>query len=181
MPGNTWYKGGLRFECTQCGNCCTGEPGYVWVSREEIRRISLFLGRDDEWLDQHQLRRVGFKYSLTERPNGDCVYLVKDAHGQRMCSIYPVRPLQCRTWPFWSVNLKTPGAWAEAAGMCPGMNNGRTYSFEEIEAIRLKKSWEPEELDQKLRAGACGACARSGIAGGSTPAEGPGSRTGDAT
>ena len=27
-----WYRDGLRFECTRCGACCTGAPGYVWVT-----------------------------------------------------------------------------------------------------------------------------------------------------
>jgi len=142
VPTDKWYKGGLRFTCTGCGNCCTGAPGYVWVSREEIRRIAAFLDRDDGWLPRNQLHRVGFKYSLTEKPNGDCIFLQSNRNGQRICSIYPVRPLQCRTWPFWIVNLKSPDAWAEAAETCPGMNNGRPYDFEQIEELRLKKSWE---------------------------------------
>ena len=142
-----WYKDGLRFTCTQCGNCCTGPPGYVWVTREEIRRIAKFLGRTDEWLPDDVLRRVGFKYSLTERSNGDCVYLVSK-NGKRMCSIYPVRPLQCRTWPFWDVNLKSPRAWADAAdNVCPGMNNGKLHSFEHIEKTRLRKSWDEGQVD----------------------------------
>ena len=29
-PGEPWYRDGLRFQCTQCGNCCTGDPGVVW-------------------------------------------------------------------------------------------------------------------------------------------------------
>lgn len=139
-----WYKGGLRFTCTQCGNCCTGAPGYVWVTREEIGRISGFLERDDGWLDKSQLRRVGFRYSLTERSNGDCVFL-QHVDGRRICSIYPVRPLQCRTWPFWNANLKSPGTWADAGETCPGMNNGKSYTFEDIERIRTKKTWEPDE------------------------------------
>ena len=31
-----WYKKGLRFKCTGCGKCCTGSPGYVWVSDDEV-------------------------------------------------------------------------------------------------------------------------------------------------
>jgi len=137
-----WYRGGLRFECTGCGACCTGEPGYVWVTREDIRRIAEFLGRDDGWLPGHILRRVGLRYSLTERPNGDCVFLQPRSEGRRGCAIYPVRPLQCRTWPFWTVNLTSAAAWAEAATRCPGMNNGPTYDFEAIETLRRKKSWD---------------------------------------
>ncbi len=141
-----WYQGGLRFQCTQCGNCCTGPPGYVWVTREEIRRISAFLGRDDEWLPDDVLRRVGFKYSLKEKGNGDCVYL-QNVGGRRICSIYPVRPLQCRTWPFWDINLKSPQTWAEAGDVCPGMNNGKHYDFVQIEQIRTRKSWDEGQTD----------------------------------
>ena len=39
MP-RLWYRDGLQFECTQCGNCCTGDPGYVWVTPEEIKAIA---------------------------------------------------------------------------------------------------------------------------------------------
>lgn len=142
MPDDKWYRDGLRFSCTQCGNCCTGPPGYVWVTREEIRRIAEFLQRDDAWLPKSMLRRVGFKYSLTEKANGDCVFLQPTGEGKRGCSIYPVRPLQCRTWPFWNINLKSPADWAEAAdSTCPGMNNGKHHNFVAIEEVRLKKEW----------------------------------------
>ena len=141
MSREKWYKGGLRFSCMQCGNCCTGAPGYVWVSREEIRRIADFLGRDDEWLPKDQLRRIGFKYSLTEKANGDCIFLQSIGNGKRGCGIYSVRPLQCRTWPFWSSNLRYASAWAEAGETCPGLNNGKNHDFAAIEKIRLKKSW----------------------------------------
>jgi Fe-S-cluster containining protein len=73
------------------------------------------------------------------------VFLHHTAEGKRTCSIYPVRPLQCRTWPFWNHNLRSPSTWAEASDMCPGMNNGKQYNFVRIEEIRLKKDWQPEE------------------------------------
>ena len=41
--GRKWYADGLHFTCQQCGRCCTGEPGYVWVSRAELRLIARFL------------------------------------------------------------------------------------------------------------------------------------------
>lgn len=128
MAEEVWYKDGLRFTCTQCGNCCSGEPGYVWVTKDEIRRIASFRGRDDGWLPEGELRRVGVRYSLTERPNGDCIFLKREG-GKTMCSIYPVRPSQCRTWPFWEVNLRSPEAWAQEAKTCPGMNHGRHHDL----------------------------------------------------
>ena len=135
-----WYRGGLSFECTQCGNCCSGDPGYVWATKEEIRGIAQFLGRDDDWLDKKHLRRVGLRYSLTEKPDGDCIFL-KRADGKSMCSIYPVRPLQCRTWPFWNNVLRSPDSWNATATTCPGMNRGAPYDYVQIEMRRTQKDW----------------------------------------
>lgn len=133
-----WYRAGLAFECMQCGSCCGGAPGYVWVTKKDIKTIARFLGRTDNWLPKTQLRRVGFRYSLTEQANGDCVFLKRE--GERIkCSIYSVRPLQCRTWPFWTSNLTSADAWNRATETCPGINLGRRYDFEAIEKIRTSK------------------------------------------
>ncbi len=140
MAKEKWYVAGLSFECTQCGNCCSGEPGYVWATKEEIAGIAKFLGRTDGTLDKKYLRRVGLRYSLTEKPGGDCIFL-KRADGKSMCGIYPVRPLQCRTWPFWKENLKSADAWNEANQNCPGLNRGEKRDFVQIETIRTQKKW----------------------------------------
>lgn len=140
MPKDKWYRDGLRFSCTQCGNCCSGDPGYVWATKEEIKRIAAFLGREDGTLDKDHLRRVGFRYSLTEKPDGDCIFLKRE-DGKAMCSIYPVRPLQCRTWPFWSEVVRTPDSWARVAKKCPGMNHGAHNDFVQIETTRTQREW----------------------------------------
>lgn len=130
-----WYIGGLHFRCFQCGSCCGGLPGYVWVSKEEILSISSYLGVSPVEFERLYLRRVGSRYSLKEKINYDCVFLERDGSLGR-CKIYPVRPQQCRTWPFWHCNLRDPDSWAEAGSRCPGINRGRLYSAEEIEGIR---------------------------------------------
>ena len=35
-----WYKGGLCFSCKQCGACCSGAPGYVWLEDAEADAIA---------------------------------------------------------------------------------------------------------------------------------------------
>lgn len=136
-----WYQDGLKFTCTQCGNCCSGAPGYVWVTKEDRQNIAAFLGRPDKPLEDRHVRRVGLRHSLTERPGGDCIFL-KTENGKRICGIYPVRPKQCRTWPFWSSNLKTPDAWESAASGCPGMNQGTHHGFVAVEEVRVSNQWE---------------------------------------
>ncbi len=139
MGKDKWYASGLKFECTQCGNCCSGPPGYVWATKAEIRAIADSLGQSDGWLGKEHLRRVGLRYSLTEKPGGDCIFLRREG-GKATCAIYQVRPLQCRTWPFWSAVVRNPSTWAETAETCPGMNNGTHYDFVQIEQTRTKKA-----------------------------------------
>ena len=138
MGKEPWYRDGLRFACTQCGNCCSGDPGYVWVTRDDIRRIAELLRREEGWLGREHLRRVGLRYSLTEHPDGDCIFLQR-ADGKTSCAIHPVRPLQCRTWPFWSENLRSAARWAEAGQKCPGINTGELHPSSVIERLRRGK------------------------------------------
>lgn len=127
-----WYSNGLRFQCTQCGNCCTGGPGAVWVTEDEIRQIAEFCGQSlGETRIQHTKLLTG-QLTLREFPNGDCTFL----DGQtRRCKIYPVRPAQCRTWPFWNSNLASPEAWQQARNVCPGMGQGDLVQLETIQKL----------------------------------------------
>ncbi len=142
IDGNSmpWYVGGLHFECVQCGECCSGpSEGYIWVSRPEIQIIADFLKIKPRQLRQECLRRVGLRTTVIEHPGTkDCIFL-QEANDQKRCAIYPVRPSQCRSWPFWASNLQSPNAWNKAAQKCCGINRGRRYSYEEIERISKKK------------------------------------------
>lgn len=142
-PNGKWYRNGLQFRCTQCGDCCTGAPGFVHVSPEEIDEIAAFIGRPGQGLSREHLRPVGKGFSLTEDGRtGDCCFLKTDKRGRRSCSIYPVRPLQCRTWPFWTSNLEDEDSWQAAAANCPGMNQGARYDFVQIEIRRTARTQE---------------------------------------
>lgn len=132
-PTKPWYHKGLRFTCTACGDCCTGEPGYVWLNKAEIEAMSEQLGLEVEEFEREHVVPVGVRKSLRERENGDCVLL--DAK-TRKCTVYKQRPRQCRTWPFWDSNLKSPKAWEEACEACPGSGKGKLYAIEKIEDQR---------------------------------------------
>lgn len=127
-----WYRDGLRFECTQCGTCCTGAPGYVWVTWEESKSLARATGLSVREFRERHLRRVGQRYSLLEQENGDCVFWSQKSG----CTVYRTRPSQCRTYPFWPENLCTPQAWGDAVRECPGAGKGRLYPVEEIDGIR---------------------------------------------
>jgi Fe-S-cluster containining protein len=133
MPDLPWYNAGLRFECSQCGDCCTGAPGFVWVNNAEIESLAMALKLDVEAFEEQFVRRVGARKSLKEFPSGDCVFF----DGQkRKCTVYEARPRQCRTWPFWDSNLKTAEDWQHTCSVCPGSGQGRLYTLAEIEDRR---------------------------------------------
>ncbi|MFN0051718.1 MAG: YkgJ family cysteine cluster protein [Planctomycetales bacterium] len=126
-----WYKDGLRFTCTQCGNCCTGFEGYVWVDEEEVQRIAEHLGQSVEQVRRERTRTVGRRVSLIEvNAEHDCTFFDPQTRG---CRIYSARPRQCRNWPFWDSNLQSPEAWEEVRKTCPGAGEGNFFSLEQIE------------------------------------------------
>jgi len=133
-PEDKWYKDGLRFECRRCGKCCGGEPGFVWVTGEDIRNIAAALGISAEEVSRRYVRRIGARLSLREKANGDCVMLQ-----EHRCTIYHVRPVQCRTFPFWPSNLTSREAWDEVAAKCPGAGSGKLRSIQEIEDALARK------------------------------------------
>ena len=128
-----WYKDGLRFKCTGCGDCCTGAPGFVWVNGEEIAALASEVELSVAEFERRYVRSVGARKSLRERKNYDCVFLDGET---RKCTVYNARPRQCRTWPFWDSNLRTPENWAATCEVCPGSGVGKLYQLEHIETQR---------------------------------------------
>lgn len=133
MAEQPWYRDGLRFQCSQCGDCCTGAPGFVWVNAQEIEALATELKMDVEQFKDKYTRRVGARTSLVEFPNGDCVFFDNQS---RRCSVYNARPRQCRTWPFWDSNIRTPEDWAHTCSVCPGSGQGKLHTLEQIESQR---------------------------------------------
>ncbi len=129
LAEDPWYRDGLAFECTRCGACCTGAPGYVWVEDDEIAALAEFRGETVEAFGRKFLRRVGHSVSLIERPGGDCIFW----QAGKGCTVYSARPTQCRTWPFWDDNIETPEDWKQVKEGCPGAGKGRVYSIGEIQ------------------------------------------------
>ncbi len=136
---NLWYAAGLHFECLQCGRCCSGPAeGYIWVSRPEIRLIVQHLDMSVAELKKQFLKRVGLRTTIIENASTrDCIFL-----RQGRCIIYPVRPKQCRTWPFWPGNLTSPDKWNTAGLKCPGINRGELYTPRQIKTRNSEKWWQ---------------------------------------
>lgn len=128
-----WFKDGLHFECTRCGRCCGGAPGFVWVTDPEIEALARRLGLGEAEFRRRYTRHVqGYGISLTETEDYDCVFFDRD---NERCSVYEERPRQCRTYPFWGKVLASPTTWEMEAEECPGVNHGRRWGLVQIRSL----------------------------------------------
>lgn len=148
MSGDEWFARpdpktgdvGLRFECTSCGNCCTGPEGYVSLTNSEAETMAARLGLSVQSFLEKYTHETAEGRSLAERKTQfglDCIFLDRDSlRGRALCSVYEDRPAQCRTWPFWQSNLKNKNTWARARKDCPGMDHGTLYTPVQIRIRR---------------------------------------------
>lgn len=105
----------------------------MWLNKAEISALARRLGMDEESFEADYVMKVGIRKSLKEFANGDCVLFDNE---KRCCTVYEDRPRQCKTWPFWDSNLRSPEAWAETCEACPGSGTGKLYQLEQIEEQR---------------------------------------------
>lgn len=130
-----WYANGLHFECQpDCHKCCKKEGIVVLTPprskdhhQEEQIADHLGVARDEFREKFVHTDPVNGSY-LEDGPEGGCPFLCGSG-----CSVYTVRPRQCRTYPFWPEVVKSRALWEKEAAFCPGINKGRFYSREEIE------------------------------------------------
>jgi len=128
--GEKWFKDGLRFKCLPgCTSCCA-ERGWMLFSLIEAGAAAEYLKTTvDRMIADHLLVELPRCYSARHTEMGACVFLKDDG-----CRIYPIRPIQCSTWPFWPEHICDADGWAQAGRRCPGVGIGPVHSCEEIEA-----------------------------------------------
>ncbi len=105
-------------KCEECGGkCCIGESGYVFLTKAEMAQIADFLGLDFGTFTKRFVRQIGSQYSLIEKLHKSglaCVFFDDD----KKCTIYPVRPAQCKKFPFWDIfKNNAEGAFRECEGV----------------------------------------------------------------
>ena len=151
-------NGGLAFSCTGCSKCCRMD-GDVWLAPEETAAISKFLGMDEGKFEELYARNAttstlgrGEKWLCLVRGGSNessslglegglssgCVFL--DPFGQ--CSIYPVRPVQCRTYPFWPSLLEDRETW-ESEAVLPDDEPLPILNPKVVELEAEGESWRP--------------------------------------
>ena len=142
MP-EPFYSKGLCFECQQCSYCCRNEPGYVFLSEEDMSALlkKTGLGRAEFIQRYCKIADLGVekRISIKEKPNNDCIFWEDSG-----CAVYEARPFQCRSYPFWPMIVENSKAWENEKKYCPGIDKGMSHTREEIE------DWLAKRVNQTL-------------------------------
>ncbi len=128
----------LHFSCTQCGRCCeTAGEYYVFLAPAESERIRAYLKLSMRWFRQRYLDRLDSGETVLAATSDDrCIFLAGDGR----CGVYPVRPLQCSTYPFWPELVGSRRAWQLESRRCEGINAGAAVPVRTIRrALRACK------------------------------------------
>lgn len=113
MPSNVKDHGTI-FDCQRCGDCCKGYGG-TFLSDEDIVQVADHIGSDPKaFLDQY-CTYSGRHPLLRQRSDGYCIFW------DEICTIHPVKPKMCRTWPYISSVMIDVQNWYIMATSCPGM------------------------------------------------------------
>ena len=126
-----FFKNGLYFSCQRCSNCCRLEPGYVYLSQNDLTKLldwfslekDAFIAIFCRWTPFYDGSEV---LTPKEKKNYDCIFW------DNGCTIYPARPLQCTTFPFWDYVINDENSWNACSKDCPGINKGMLHSHDEI-------------------------------------------------
>jgi Fe-S-cluster containining protein len=120
----------FRFQCQSgCTNCCT-QPGEVYLAADDAERIAAHLGvTRRKFLSRYCETDVDGDLRLSTPARKHCHFLTEAG-----CSIHQVKPLQCRTFPFWPEHVKNKSAWKNLKQYCPGIGVGPVLPMEGVRA-----------------------------------------------
>jgi len=132
MKKEPFYASGLKFSCKRCSACCRYDEGFVFLSENDLEKLSESLKTDrNSFLSVYCRWVIDWNgdevLSLKEKSNKDCILWNSG------CTVYKDRPIQCITFPFWKSILISAKNWETAASGCPGMNSGQLHSKQMIE------------------------------------------------
>lgn len=138
MRRSPWYAGGLAFACTRCGDCCR-RPGEVRFSpdgADAVARRLLGPSADRASLTP-ELWTEDYDGALcVDVAEGEsCPFL-----GDGGCTIHDLKPVHCRTYPFWPEVLERRALWRNERRYCEGIGEGSPYPLEAIERVLAERT-----------------------------------------
>ncbi len=109
----------VQFSCQPgCIRCCD-QDGYVYLTETDVRQAAAFLELTSEAFEEKYIYRTRHLLRLRKPKGSQCHFL-----GAEGCNIHPVKPTQCRLFPFWPHLLEHRREWNKVAQWCPGIGQG---------------------------------------------------------
>ncbi len=128
------YPKGVLFKCVRCAVCCGDTENrvrHVLLLKEETQQIAINTSRS---VAEFATEIAGFEpyvYEMKRTPgDGQCVFL-KD----KICTIYGLRPLICRFYPFKLEKTKNGKHKFLYTRECPGVGTGKLLEKEYFEKL----------------------------------------------
>lgn len=116
----------LRFACQPgCTRCCDTQ-GFVYITEADLLNLASFIGLSAEAFEKQYVMRYQRILRLRKPPASQCYFL-----GPSGCNVHPVKPVQCRTYPFWPELVEDRKAWKEEGARCPGIGKGELIQIGE--------------------------------------------------
>ncbi|MFA6856369.1 MAG: YkgJ family cysteine cluster protein [Treponema sp.] len=127
----SFFDNGLHFTCTCCSHCCRIEPGFVFLSHEDLTKLCLWFNLTEDQFVEQYCRMVPYYdgtnvLCLRETNAYDCILW------DNGCTAYGARPVQCATYPFWTRLLSRIFFWNNEKKSCPGIGTGKLWTKNEI-------------------------------------------------
>jgi Fe-S-cluster containining protein len=72
------------------------------------------------------LEADGRLWAVKTGPDGFCLFYDQ---GSKACRIHPVKPLSCRSWPYYRTILENPGCFSEAKEICEALSDWNHSAF----------------------------------------------------
>jgi Fe-S-cluster containining protein len=128
------YPTNLRFSCNKCGICCGDteqKTRHVLILEAEAKAIAAQTGQDISDFSFQISDKLPFRFEMKKTSEGKCVFLKEN-----QCTIYEVRPLICRFYPFElkfdkDMQLHVFDFTLE----CPGIGQGKEFEIIEFEKL----------------------------------------------
>ena len=145
------HPSAVRFTCIKCGICC-GD------TQEKVRHILLMTTEAEKIANSTEKTvsefaakvegRLPYSYEMRKTPgNGKCIFLK-----QNQCTIYALRPLICRFYPFELKIGQNQKPEFLHTNECPGIGKGKT--LREIDFRKLfKKAQTGARMERRQNEG----------------------------
>lgn len=120
----------VRFECQPGCTACCEQRGQVHLTEADAANAAAFVGLKQAEFERRYVVRSRNVLRFRKPRGKQCPFLNDGG-----CSIHPVKPVQCRLFPFWPELIECEFEWRATAEWCPGIGKGKLVQIAAARSI----------------------------------------------